>query len=67
MKQSRVKWGIEADVECPHCIHDNDFMEVDEWHIWCEPGQNVETFGLDCPTMICERCGEEFEVTGSDY
>lgn len=67
MKQSRINWNITADVECPSCLYENDFMEEDDWYDWCEPGENVKHFGPYLPTIVCHNCGEKFEVTGSDY
>lgn len=65
VKTARVSWYISADVECPHCEHENDFMANDEWWTNCQIGENKD---FDYPQeMTCDECGKEFEVNGSDY
>jgi len=66
MKTARVSWNISADVECPHCEHDNNFMQVDEWHLYTQPGENKEEFFCKIE-MTCDKCNKEFIVNGSDY
>jgi transcription elongation factor Elf1 len=66
IKPVRVQWSISADIECPHCNHDNDFMDVDEWYNFTKPGENVEKFHYDVG-FTCEECGKEFKINGADY
>lgn len=65
MKQTTINWTVRGDVECPHCGHDNEFMDQDEWYEYCEIG---ETKDFDEPyEMGCEKCGHDFIVTKSQY
>lgn len=66
MKPVRVQWYVSADVECPHCGKDNDFMEVDEFWSYSNVGENLEKFHQPVE-MTCEHCNKEFTVDGSDY
>jgi len=43
-KVVRVQWHVSADVECPHCEHTNDFMNVDEWWCFTQVAEKVEKF-----------------------
>ena len=62
---TRVNWWLSATVECQKCKHDNDFMSVDEWQFVVQIGENTD---FETPeVMDCEKCGEEIEITGSDY
>lgn len=62
----RVNWYIKANAECPHCLHYNDFMEVDEWWAYCKTGETVDKFHSPVE-LECKKCGKEFIVDGSDY
>lgn len=62
----RVQWSISATMECPHCEHDNDFMQVDEYWNFSNVGENVEKFHYPIE-ITCEECGKEFTVDGADY
>lgn len=62
----RVQWSISATMECPHCEHDNDFMQVDEYWSYSQPGENKEKFFAPIE-ITCENCQKEFTVNGSDY
>lgn len=66
MKTARVQWSISGDIECPNCEHEHDFMTVDEWYLYSQPGENKDNFfhGIE---MTCDKCGNEFIVNGSDY
>lgn len=62
----RVQWHISATMECPHCEHDNDFMQEDEWWCYSSPGENKEKFFAPIQ-IVCENCKKEFTANGSDY
>lgn len=62
----RVQWSISATMECPHCEHDNDFMQVDEYWCYSQPGENKEKFFAPIE-IVCENCQKKFTVNGSDY
>lgn len=66
LKTSIVSWSISADVECPHCKHNNNFMELDEWYLSCEVGQTIEEFEHNVE-MTCDKCEKDFEINGSEY
>jgi hypothetical protein len=65
IKTTRVNWAIRADAECPHCSMDTDFMNIDEWWAYCDIGENKEF--KDPLQIVCEHCGMQFNVVGSDY
>lgn len=62
----RVQWSISATMECPHCEHDNDFMQVDEYWRYSQPGENKEKFFAPIE-ITCENCQKKFTGNGSDY
>lgn len=66
LKPVRVQWRVSADVECPYCEHDNDFMEVDEFWVHCPVAENQEKFFYPI-TMTCDNCKKKFQVDGADY
>ncbi len=66
LQSSLVNWNIKAVVECPHCGVDHNFMDIDEWWVYCEIGEEKELFHI--PVVInCNSCKEDFEVNGSTY
>lgn len=66
METARVSWSISADVECPHCGDYNDFMEMDEWHVYTQPCENKDKFFRPVE-WTCRGCGKDFIINGSDY
>lgn len=67
MNTARINWQVEAKVECPKCMHDNDFMEVDEWWCFSQIGETKDFNENMCVDITCSGCGEKIKVTGSDY
>lgn len=65
-KEVRVQWSISADIECPHCGHDNDFMTIDDYYEFSKVGENKKQF-IRPVEFTCEKCREEFLVNGSDF
>jgi len=65
-EEVKVEWNISADVECPKCKHINDFMDVDEWYLYCQVGESKDVFRhkLD---FECDECNHKFIVNGSSY
>ena len=66
IKPVRVQWHISGDIECPHCEHDNDFMEVDEYYFFSAPGENKKNFSRPIE-FVCTKCHKEFLVDGADH
>lgn len=60
-----AEWNVSFTVECPHCEHDNDLMDTDEW--WCTYGNIGETRTGLTAHETCSKCDKEFIVTGSQY
>lgn len=61
----RGNWSVSCDIECPKCGHDNDLMDIDEWHLLSKPAENKD---FDKPEEFqCEKCGFEMLIEGTDY
>jgi transcription elongation factor Elf1 len=62
----RVQWHVDATITCPHCEHENNFMDIDEWWAFSRIGENNKNFIYPID-FECDSCGKTFKVDGSDY
>lgn len=62
---AKIEWNVSGDVECPHCGHDNDFMNEDEWYGLCKVGESKK---FNPPIIItCSKCKYEIAITESVF